>query len=79
MSENEVTVGPETQPARSNSPKKKPAPRKGKCPLEFVYHPSHDGTDENLLILLHGLGEFGTKSSYLQGCLMTVFQCPTVF
>lgn len=57
MSETELTVGPETQLPRSNAPKNKPAPKKGKMPLQFVYHPSSDGVDENLLIMLHGLGE----------------------
>lgn len=57
MSGTELTVGPETQPPRSDIPKEKPAPEKGKFPLKFVYHPSPDGIDENLLIMLHGLGK----------------------
>ena len=35
----------------------KPAPKQSVIRSPFVYHPSDDGTDENLLILLHGLGE----------------------
>jgi len=37
------------------SPRRKPAP--GTLPLKYAYLPSDDGTDENLLILLHGLGD----------------------
>lgn len=58
--ESELVVGPEaTSTSTSNTPKKKPAPQKGKLPLQFVYHPSPDGVDENLLIMLHGLGTSG--------------------
>ncbi|KDQ56904.1 hypothetical protein JAAARDRAFT_194848 [Jaapia argillacea MUCL 33604] len=42
--------------SRSN-PRVKPAPRRSFIPVPFSYHPSDDGTDENLLILLHGLGD----------------------
>ncbi|KAF7319517.1 Abhydrolase-2 domain-containing protein [Mycena chlorophos] len=38
-------------------PRIKPAPSKSKIPIPFSYAPSDDGTDENLLILLHGLGK----------------------
>jgi predicted esterase len=34
----------------------KPAPKISAIPVPFYYAPSEDGTDENLLILLHGLG-----------------------
>ncbi|KZT57901.1 hypothetical protein CALCODRAFT_495548 [Calocera cornea HHB12733] len=37
------------------SPKRKASPEK--LPLTYAYTPSNDGTDENLLILLHGLGD----------------------
>lgn len=37
----------------------KPAPQASAIPTQFSYSPSDDGTDENLLILLHGLGERG--------------------
>lgn len=40
------------------NPRIKPAPKEASVPVPFVYNPSDDGTDENLLILLHGLGEF---------------------
>jgi len=40
-----------------SSPRTKPAPKSSKIPLVFSYTPSDDGTDENLLILLHGLGD----------------------
>ncbi|KAJ7704303.1 Alpha/Beta hydrolase protein [Mycena rosella] len=45
-------------PQDSNpSPKVKPPPQNEKIPVPFFYAPSDDGTDENLLILLHGLGD----------------------
>jgi hypothetical protein len=40
----------------SPTPKIKPTPKTSKIPGKFFYAPSDDGTDENLLILLHGLG-----------------------
>ncbi|KAF8958933.1 hypothetical protein BDZ97DRAFT_1761745 [Flammula alnicola] len=47
------------EPSTSNatSPKIKPPPKVSKIPGQFFYAPSDDGTDENLLILLHGLGD----------------------
>ncbi|KAG8216033.1 alpha/beta-hydrolase [Butyriboletus roseoflavus] len=39
----------------TSSPRTKPTPKSSKIPLVFSYTPSDDGTDENLLILLHGL------------------------
>ncbi|KAL5486086.1 SAC7 [Sanghuangporus weigelae] len=41
----------------TSSPRVKPAPSKVAIPVPFDYAPSDDGTDENLLILLHGLGD----------------------
>ncbi|KAF8208213.1 hypothetical protein K438DRAFT_1574755 [Mycena galopus ATCC 62051] len=38
------------------SPRVKKPPQTAKIPVPFFYAPSDDGTDENLLILLHGLG-----------------------
>lgn len=38
-------------------PKAKIPPQPSSIPVPFTYIPSDDGTDENLLILLHGLGE----------------------
>ena len=40
------------------TPRVKNPPKQGKASISvpFVYTPSGDGTDENLLILLHGLG-----------------------
>lgn len=40
------------------TPRVKNPPKQGKGGIDvpFVYTPSDDGTDENLLILLHGLG-----------------------
>jgi len=38
-------------------PRVKPSPTSSKLPGELFYAPSDDGTDENLLILLHGLGD----------------------
>lgn len=42
----------------ATNPRVKPSPKSGqeKIPVPFAYIPSDDGTDENLLILLHGLG-----------------------
>jgi len=37
-------------------PRIKPSPKSSKLAGQFFYAPSDDGTDENLLILLHGLG-----------------------
>lgn len=51
----EIAVRPTTQ--EDESPKNKPRPKSGAIPFEFTYFPSDDGVDENLLILLHGLGE----------------------
>ncbi|TRM70175.1 hypothetical protein BD626DRAFT_476524 [Schizophyllum amplum] len=41
----------------SASPKVKPQPSSAKTSVPFTYFPSDDGTDENLLIILHGLGD----------------------
>ncbi|KAF8802354.1 hypothetical protein BYT27DRAFT_7112696 [Phlegmacium glaucopus] len=38
-------------------PRIKPSPKSSKLAGQFFYAPSDDGTDENLLILLHGLGD----------------------
>ncbi|KAF8556587.1 hypothetical protein OG21DRAFT_1408810 [Imleria badia] len=43
----------------------KPAPKSTKIPVVFSYTPSDDGTDENLLILLHGLGDTHTPFAEL--------------
>jgi hypothetical protein len=40
----------------STSPRTKIAPKRSAIPVPFAYASSDDGTDENLLILLHGLG-----------------------
>ncbi|KAJ7130259.1 hypothetical protein C8R44DRAFT_775200 [Mycena epipterygia] len=45
------------EPADNSSPRVKPAPRTEKIAVPFFYAPSDDGTDENILILLHGLGD----------------------
>ncbi|EGO01078.1 hypothetical protein SERLA73DRAFT_50932 [Serpula lacrymans var. lacrymans S7.3] len=37
--------------------KTKPPPKKSLIPVPFSYTPSDDGTDENILILFHGLGD----------------------
>ena len=42
----------------SSTPRNKPTPKSAGIPVPFEYSPSDDGTDENLLILLHGLGIF---------------------
>ncbi|KAK2460793.1 hypothetical protein APHAL10511_007263 [Amanita phalloides] len=38
-------------------PRIKPAPETSAIPVPFTYIPSDDGTDENILIILHGLGD----------------------
>ncbi|KAF5310847.1 hypothetical protein D9619_008005 [Psilocybe cf. subviscida] len=47
----------ETSTSTPSSPKVKPPPKTSKISGAFFYAPSDDGTDENLLILLHGLGD----------------------
>ncbi|KAH0831157.1 alpha/beta-hydrolase [Lanmaoa asiatica] len=49
----------------TSSPRTKPAPKPSKIPLIFSYTPSDDGTDENLLVLLHGLGDSHTPFAKL--------------
>ncbi|EKM78385.1 hypothetical protein AGABI1DRAFT_75973, partial [Agaricus bisporus var. burnettii JB137-S8] len=41
----------------TSTPRIKPSPKSERIPVSFEYTPSDDGTDENLLILLHGLGD----------------------
>ena len=53
MSAEKITV----RASPATTLKTKPPPKASAIPVPFVYHPSDDGTDENLLILLHGLGE----------------------
>ncbi|KAI0084966.1 hypothetical protein BDY19DRAFT_897508 [Irpex rosettiformis] len=43
--------------ADDGSVKVKPRPKPSAITVPFNYYPSDDGTDENLLILLHGLGD----------------------
>ena len=62
------------QPAPEDpSPRIKPAPKTQILP-KYVYHASEDGTDENLLILLHGLGELTLFSWQIQA-LRRVCSC----
>ncbi|KIY69925.1 hypothetical protein CYLTODRAFT_392861 [Cylindrobasidium torrendii FP15055 ss-10] len=49
------------------TPRQKRTPSFKDLPLPFSYSPSDDGTDENLLILLHGLGDSHTPF-YKLGC-----------
>ncbi|KAJ7756925.1 hypothetical protein B0H16DRAFT_1537426 [Mycena metata] len=44
-------------PVDDASSRVKKPPRTEKIPVPFFYAPSDDGTDENILILLHGLGD----------------------
>ena len=46
-------------------PRIKPPPQSSAIPAPFSYSPSDDGTDENLLILLHGLGSFAPAFFFL--------------
>ncbi|EAU84164.1 hypothetical protein CC1G_08705 [Coprinopsis cinerea okayama7 len=52
--------------APDTTPKVKEQPRKNAIPVPFSYYPSDDGTDHNLLILLHGLGAFQWYKSFDQ-------------
>ena len=54
---------------QSNRPRTKIHPQSTSWPVPFTYIPSDDGTDENLLILLHGLGE--PLKDYLQSRLLS--------
>lgn len=47
----------ESTSSSPSNPKVKKVPERKKISLPFSYIPSDDGTDENLLILLHGLGD----------------------
>ncbi|KZT22268.1 hypothetical protein NEOLEDRAFT_1138164 [Neolentinus lepideus HHB14362 ss-1] len=47
------------------SPKTKPPPSKSSVKVQFCYAHSDDGTDENLLIFMHGLGDTLTPFSNL--------------
>ena len=40
----------------AHPPRIKPPPQSASISAPFSYSPSDDGTDENLLVLLHGLG-----------------------
>ena len=57
--EKKITV----RASSATTPKTKSPPEASAIPVPFVYHPSDDGTDENLLILLHGLGEQSARPS----------------
>ncbi|RPD58608.1 hypothetical protein L226DRAFT_466458 [Lentinus tigrinus ALCF2SS1-7] len=52
-SEKEITL----RESSNATPRTKTPPKSSAIPVPFVYNPSDDGTDENLLILLHGLGD----------------------
>ncbi|KAH9900694.1 hypothetical protein C8Q73DRAFT_636565 [Cubamyces lactineus] len=41
----------------NTTPRVKTPPKSAALPVPFLYNPSDDGTDENLLVLLHGLGD----------------------
>ncbi|KIO02593.1 hypothetical protein M404DRAFT_1002201 [Pisolithus tinctorius Marx 270] len=49
----------------TSSPRRKPPPNSAKIPVPFSYTASDDGTDENLLVLLHGLGDTHTPFTKL--------------
>ncbi|KZS94170.1 hypothetical protein SISNIDRAFT_427371 [Sistotremastrum niveocremeum HHB9708] len=56
----------EVKPSSSDAnPRVKPPPKPSGIPVPFSYAPSDDGTDENLLILLHGLGDSHTPFAKL--------------
>ncbi|KAF8639233.1 hypothetical protein AX17_001718 [Amanita inopinata Kibby_2008] len=47
----------ESSQSDDQQPRVKPPPKSPAIPVPFTYIPSDDGTDENLLIILHGLGD----------------------
>ncbi|KAH9856075.1 hypothetical protein C2E23DRAFT_501623 [Lenzites betulinus] len=51
--EREITI----RESSKTSPRVKTSPKSSAIPVPFSYAASDDGTDENLLILLHGLGD----------------------
>ncbi|KAJ8502064.1 hypothetical protein ONZ51_g136 [Trametes cubensis] len=51
--EREITI----RESSNATPRVKTPPKSSAIPVPFSYNPSDDGTDENLLILLHGLGD----------------------
>ena len=55
-------------------PRIKPPPQTASIPAPFTYSPSDDGTDENLLILLHGLGSHRPSFSVFFFFLVFSFQ-----
>ncbi|KAF8884200.1 hypothetical protein CPB84DRAFT_1686006 [Gymnopilus junonius] len=57
MSETEFHVREVPTSPTTSLPRVKPSPKSTKIPVPFHYTASDDGTDENLLILLHGLGD----------------------
>ncbi|TDL25536.1 hypothetical protein BD410DRAFT_813314 [Rickenella mellea] len=54
MASSELHVKPSEN---ATQPRVKPRPQESAIPTPFTYFPSDDGTDENLLIILHGLGD----------------------
>jgi hypothetical protein len=55
-----ATLDDDSDDRRRPPPRIKPPPQSSAISAPFSYSPSDDGTDENLLILLHGLGSFRT-------------------
>jgi len=53
MSESDIHL----RESSDSRPRTKPAPKASSIPVPFTYNASDDGTNENLLILLHGLGD----------------------
>ncbi|KAF8653678.1 hypothetical protein AX16_003829 [Volvariella volvacea WC 439] len=59
----------EPSDSSESNPRVKPAPSTKRITTPFVYIPSDDGTDENLLIILHGLGDTHVPFSRMGGNL----------
>jgi hypothetical protein len=59
-----TTTTSTTGAAAACPPRIKPPPQSTAISAPFSYIPSDDGTDENLLILLHGLGSHLPFSSF---------------
>ena len=49
----------------ASAPVVKPRPSESAIPVPFSYSASDDGTDENIIIILHGLGKYLSKLFYL--------------
>ena len=66
-------------PVDAARPRVKPPPQSTAISAPFDYSPSDDGTDENLLILLHGLGPHGFCFFFGGGTLLIHHSTPLTY